>query len=168
MYLTLQEPDGLTERRRGDAIEALGQPLAEFLLPEGTSFDAAMDGSFLPTPAFPSQGLKRAENTAPANAVDEATPISGSNSFAVAGALSARGAAIVENDMHLRLREPNIWYRARLKAEDPSLDITGVTLPGAPTIVAGSNGRVAWGFTNSMVDASDVVIRFPIPAERLN
>jgi len=161
MYLTLQEPDGLTERRRGDAIEALGQPMAEFLFPGGTSFDAAMDGSFLPTPAFPSQGLKHAKNAAPANDVDEAPPIPGSNSFAVAGALSARGAAIVENDMHLRLREPNIWYRARLKLEDPSLDITGVTLPGAPTIVTGSNGRVAWGFTNSMVDTSDVVILEP-------
>ncbi len=161
MYLALQEPDGLTERRRGEAIEALGQPMTDFLFPGGTSFDAALDGSFLPTPALPSQGLKHASNTAPAQHVDEAPPIPGSNNFAVGGALSARGAAIVENDMHLRLREPNIWYRARLKVEEPPLDITGVTLPGAPTIVAGSNGRVAWGFTNSMVDTSDVVILEP-------
>ncbi|MGA9599506.1 MAG: penicillin acylase family protein, partial [Methylocystis sp.] len=112
MYLTLQESDGVTERRRGDAIEALGQPMAEFLFPGGTSFDAAMDGSFLPTPAFPSKGLKHAMQAAPVQDVDEAPPIAGSNSFAVSGALSAAGAAIVENDMHLRLREPNIWYRA--------------------------------------------------------
>ena len=39
-----------------------------------------------------------------------------------------------------------------------TLDITGVTLPGAPTVVAGSNGRIAWGFTNSYVDTSDVVV----------
>ena len=162
MYLTLQEPDGLTERRRGDAIEALGRPMAEFLFPAGTSLDAALDGSSLPTPAVPSQGLKHAWNPAPAaSEADEAAPTPGSNSFAVAGALSASGAAIVENDMHLRLREPNIWYRARLKAQDPPLDITGVTLPGAPTVVAGSNGRVAWGFTNAMVDTSDVVILEP-------
>ena len=161
MYLTLQEADGLTERRRGDAIEALGQPMAEFLFPGGTSFDAAMDGSFLPTPALPSQGLKHASNVAPAGDVDEAAPAPGSNSFAVGGALSARGAAIVENDMHLRLREPNIWYRARLVAQEPLLDVAGVTLPGAPIVVAGSNGRVAWGFTNSMVDTSDVVILEP-------
>lgn len=161
MYLMLQEPNGMTERRRTDAIEALGQPVADFLFPGGTSFDAAMDGSFLPTPAFPAQGPKRAENAAPASDADEAPAIPGSNSFAVAGALSARGAAIIENDMHLGLREPNIWYRARLKVEDPWLDITGVTLPGAPTIVAGSNGRVAWGFTNSMVDTSDVVLLEP-------
>ncbi len=161
MYLTLQEADGLTERRRGDAIDALGQPMTDFLFPGGTSFDAAMDGTFLPTPAFPSQGVKHATNVAPAVNVEEAPPIPGSNSFAVGGALSTSGAAIVENDMHLRLREPNIWYRARLRATEPSLDITGVTLPGAPTIVAGSNGRIAWGFTNSMVDTSDVVILAP-------
>lgn len=59
MYLTLQEPDGLTERRRGDAIEALGRPMAEFLFPGGTSFDAAMDGSF-----FAGAGLSLARSEA--------------------------------------------------------------------------------------------------------
>ena len=46
---------------------------------------------------------------------------------------------------------PNTWYRVRLVSTDPkaSLDITGVTLPGTPCIVAGSNGHIAWGFTNS-------------------
>ena len=28
-------------------------------------------------------------------------------------------------------------------------DEVGVTLPGTPTLVAGSNGHIAWGFTNS-------------------
>jgi len=68
--------------------------------------------------------------------------------------------------MHLGLRVPNIWYRARLLLQDGSgparVDITGITLPGVPTIVAGSNGRIAWGFTNSYVDTSDVVILEPV------
>jgi penicillin amidase len=34
----------------------------------------------------------------------------------------------------------------------------GVTLPGLPLLVAGSNGRVAWGYTNAYLDASDVVV----------
>jgi penicillin amidase len=34
----------------------------------------------------------------------------------------------------------------------------GVTLPGSPAVVAGSNTRVAWGFTNSQGDWSDLVI----------
>ena len=36
MYVSLQEADGLSERRRGAAGEVLGQPLADFLFPEGT------------------------------------------------------------------------------------------------------------------------------------
>jgi penicillin amidase len=39
----------------------------------------------------------------------------------------------------------------RIKGTDtqPAVDLNGVTLPGAPLLVAGSNGRIAWGFTNS-------------------
>ena len=165
MYLSLQEADGLTERRRGDAVEVLGPPLAAFLFPEGTSWDAPLDGSRLPTPEMPSNGLRKA--AAPALRSSEIEPvIPGSNAFAVAGRISSNGAAIVANDMHLGLRVPNVWYRARLVLEDgsgqPALDITGITLPGAPTLVAGSNGRIAWGFTNSYVDTSDVVVLEPI------
>lgn len=80
----------------------------------------------------------------------------GSNSWAVAGRLTATGAALVSNDMHLGQRVPTVWYHARLRVtgsgSEPALDMTGVTLPGAPLLVAGSNGHVAWGFTNSYGD----------------
>jgi penicillin amidase len=36
-------------------------------------------------------------------------------------------------------------------------DVTGVSLPGVPAMVAGSNGRIAWGFTNSYGDFQDLV-----------
>jgi penicillin amidase len=36
------------------------------------------------------------------------------------------------------------------------IDLTGVTLPGAPVMVAGSNGHIAWGFTNSYGNWLDV------------
>ena len=36
-----------------------------------------------------------------------------------------------------------------------AIDITGVTLPGTPAVVAGTNGQVAWGFTNSDGDFAD-------------
>jgi penicillin amidase len=80
-------------------------------------------------------------------------PASGSNSWAVGGALSANGAALIANDMHLGQRVPPVWYHARLRlrgsATEAPLDLNGVTLPGAPLLVAGSNGHIAWGFTNS-------------------
>ena len=43
--------------------------------------------------------------------------------------------------------------------------VTGVTLPGVPLVVAGSNGRVAWGFTNSEGDWADLVVLEPDPGE---
>jgi penicillin amidase len=166
MYLDLQEADGLTERRRAHAEEALGPELAAFLFPEGTSWDAPLDSSNLPIPAMPgSQAIKRAHGPTPPSDGSVETASRGSNNWAVGGALSTRGAAIVASDMHLGLRVPNIWYRARLVLNDKdtgsTLSITGVTLPGAPNIVAGSNGKIAWGFTNSYVDTSDVVILEP-------
>ncbi|MBX9917547.1 MAG: penicillin acylase family protein [Nitrosomonas sp.] len=85
----------------------------------------------------------------------------GSNSFAVSGAL-ADGAAIVANDMHLTLRVPNLWFRSRLIYPDAATsgqqhDITGISLPGVPSIVTGSNRHIAWSFTNSHGDFSDWV-----------
>jgi penicillin amidase len=165
MYFDLQEADGATERRRQRALDTLGPELAAFLFPEGTSWDAPLDGTQLPRPALP--GIEAASPTQPASHQEPETEAAspGSNAWAIGGPLSIRGAAMVANDMHLGLRVPNIWYRARLVLEgsdrEPPLDITGVTLPGAPNIVAGSNGTIAWGFTNSYVDTSDVVILEP-------
>ncbi|HSR53751.1 MAG TPA: penicillin acylase family protein [Acidobacteriota bacterium] len=82
----------------------------------------------------------------------------GSNNWAVAGSRTAHGVSIVANDMHLGLDVPNIWYRARLISQQEGLDLIGVTLPGTPGLVAGSNTYIAWGFTNSYGDWSDVVI----------
>lgn len=84
----------------------------------------------------------------------------GSNNFAVAGTLTRDGRAIVANDMHLGLRAPNIWFRARLRYPDPRapggrVDVSGFTLPGLPAVVVGSNTHVAWGYTNSYIDTLD-------------
>jgi penicillin amidase len=79
----------------------------------------------------------------------------GSNNWAVAGSRSDTGAAIVADDMHLGISLPAIWYRAALQFPDGKggqRRIVGVTLPGAPVVVVGSNGHVAWGFTNSYGD----------------
>src|SRR5262249_1039343 len=77
----------------------------------------------------------------------------GSNNWAVAGRLTNTGAALVASDMHLRARVPPIWYRARMRVKgtgtQPALDLNGVTLPAPPLLGAGSNGNIAWGFTNS-------------------
>jgi penicillin amidase len=98
----------------------------------------------------------------------EATVV-GSNNFAVSGRLAADGGALVANDMHLGIRVPNTWYRASLEWPDPSSPegrnrIGGVTLPGVPAVVVGSNTHVAWGFTNTCADWSDIVLLDADPA----
>ncbi len=87
----------------------------------------------------------------------------GSNSWAVAGAHTAHGGALLANDIHLGHAVPNIWYRASLVFPDPgkpetSRRVTGITMPGAMAVVTGSNGEVAWGFTNSKGDWLDLVV----------
>jgi penicillin amidase len=66
--------------------------------------------------------------------------------------------------MHLGLRLPHVWYRARLIVDAEGAakrDLVGVTLPGLPVLLVGSNGHVAWGYTNSYGDWTDVVIAEP-------
>ena len=101
---------------------------------------------------------------------DEEAAGLGSNNWAVAGSHTASGAALVANDMHLAIGVPNIWYRASIlvpdsRAPGQMLTLTGVTLPGLPSLVVGSNGHVAWGFTNTGGDWSDLVIIEPDPRQ---
>ncbi len=93
----------------------------------------------------------------PIAAADDEPRLPGSNNWAVAGIHTRSGAALIANDMHLDLGVPAVWYPARLRVRsDPVLDVSGVTLPGTPAVAAGSNGHIAWGFTNSYGDFSDV------------
>jgi penicillin amidase len=87
-------------------------------------------------------------------------PGSGSNNWVVGGQRTASGAPLLANDMHLSLTAPAIWFENHLVCDDPAdpLDATGVTFPGVPGIVAGHNGGVAWGFTNSFADAQDLYL----------
>lgn len=78
----------------------------------------------------------------------------GSNNWAVAPQRTANGAALLAGDPHLDLSLPSIWYEAHLVVKD-SLDVYGVTFPGAPTIVIGFNQNVAWTFTNTGGDVAD-------------
>jgi penicillin amidase len=192
MTLDLQDA-GNYERSLTTLRDTYGQSAINFFAPLFTPEDAALDGSTAPLALLPTAKLidlrQLALNSPAAATPREAFVFAGSNAFALSGAHTANGAALLANDMHLALRVPNIWYRASIiwssSAEatadkpDPlasSLSplasgaqrlssvasakedrITGVTLPGAPVIVAGSNGHIAWGFTNAFADTSDLV-----------
>ena len=166
MYLDLNG-DGRNERELhiAELRSVLPAPLTDFLLSPDPNWEAPLKGDLSRPPVIPGPevfNLRQSQPSTPTDssaltaalrpALDEARP--GSNSFAVAGSLTDNGAAILANDMHLSLRVPNIWFRVRLRYPDPAApagqrDASGVSLPGTPALVVGSNGQVAWGFTNS-------------------
>ena len=153
----------INARLGGDTCAAGWKCALAFLYPAGTSWDApaaelaadaaAQATAAVPVPDAAALDVRDSERFSPARGSEVPAPAAGSNNWAVAGSHTASGAALIANDMHLGLRVPAVWYRARLRmpaqAGAPGLDLNGVTLPGAPLLIAGSNGRIAWGFTNS-------------------
>lgn len=77
----------------------------------------------------------------------------GSNNWAVSGTKTASGKPILANDPHLNLTLPSIWYQIQLHA--PGVNVYGVSLPGAPSVIIGFNEKIAWGVTNVAADVLD-------------
>ena len=169
MWIDLQGLEDRSEQQNGLLAATMPESLYRLLVGGEPEWDAPLDGSLLPQAPLPDASdvdLRRldpalfTEKTANASERDPAGMV-GSNNWAVAGGHTASGRALVANDMHLGLRVPNIWYRVRLVVESASIDVSGVSLPGVPAIIAGSNGHVAWGFTNSYGDFQDLIALKP-------
>ncbi|HET7267907.1 MAG TPA: penicillin acylase family protein, partial [Oleiagrimonas sp.] len=163
MFLDLNG-DGRNQRELDIARMRATLPMAlvTFLLSPAGRWEAPLQGPPSPPPMIPPESVYnlRAKQNVDTRAVAMHMPeFPGSNNFAVAGRLTG-GASIVANDMHLGLRVPNIWFRMRLRyrnAQGDMVDLNGLTLPGTPALIAGSNGHIAWGFTNSYGDWMDWV-----------
>ncbi len=172
MYFSLNDAGNRRELGFSALHAALPEPVWRFLSATGGSWDAPLSGPPMRWPDPPSADDidLRAFDPSLLRGTEAPTGIvPGSNSFAAGRGVTA-GAAIVANDMHLDLRVPNIWYRARLVYPNPrrpgeAVDISGASLPGTPAIVAGSNRHVAWAFTNSYGDFTDWVRVLPDPAD---
>lgn len=80
----------------------------------------------------------------------------GSNAWAVTRGRSARGGALLANDPHLLHMQPARFYILHLHA--PGLNVAGATIPGAPGVIIGHNGHIAWGMTNLMADDVDFFV----------
>lgn len=194
MYLTLNDSSGTQEIERATLRERLHPQLFAFLHPVGTEWDAPLVGRAWRTPPIPGPeviNLRSASNDpfvrdsfhlarsdkrdkhslqsfveSVLRYSDEGLP--GSNSWAVAGRHTQEGSALLANDMHLGLRLPNVWYPARLMVDVEGAarrDLSGVTLPGLPLVIVGSNSHVAWGYTNSYGDWTDLVLIEPDPQD---
>jgi penicillin G amidase len=175
MFVTLQSHIWSRESGRGLMHDVLPPGLVAFLAPDGTAeWDAPIVGGPLAGPAIPGPSVVDLRHAAPSRAARTVEPPDldpdyalGSNNWAVSGAHTATGVPLLADDMHLQITVPNTWYHASLRwmegAEERT--VSGVTLPGAPAVSVGSNGRLAWGFTNSEGDWADLVLLDPVPGD---
>lgn len=77
-----------------------------------------------------------------------------SNNWVVSGQLTASGRPMLCGDIHLEVnRLPSIWQEIVL--ETPERKLMGVSIPGAPGVVAGRSNRLAWSPTYSFMDTID-------------
>ena len=172
MYIDLQGSQVDRDLVNTFLVDKFGYGLLQ-LMNAPSPYQAALDGSIVggPAPEIQSLNLTNVEvDKNPAsleekasqtgllsfNAIAEDLDI-GSNNWAVTGDRTDSMSAMVSDDMHLSLRVPPIWYRAQLNypVDGDAVKITGVSLPGTPIIIVGSNGHIAWGFTNANLDNVD-------------
>jgi len=174
MFFELNDENGSRESNLGILHDTLPPEMFELLASRGTEWDAPIVGSPFLTPPIPGPEVfdlherpalpkAAALQLKPVRAED--LPAVGSNNWAVAGTHTADGRALLADDMHLGIRVPNTWYRVvierpvvRPDGTGGTLRMTGVTLPGTPMVSVGSNGHVAWGFTNSYGDWTDLIV----------
>ena len=166
MYLQLNDSRAETDLRRSVLQASLPPALFSFVYSVSPEWEAPIDGQVVAAAPMPGADIydlraharefAAVADARPAIMRDQRAP--GSNNWALGGSHTASGRGLVASDMHLGLGVPNTWYRARLKVQGPQVrDLAGLTLPGSPVLVAGSNGRVAWALTNSYGDYSDLV-----------
>jgi penicillin G amidase len=185
MFFQLQDHQGLREHRAGALLDAVPGAIADFLTAPSPDWETPLVGEVASPPLVPGpEILDVRASVAPARAAGGVSPsrdpapsaldvwlgrapddVRGSNNWAVGARHTAHGGGLVAGDMHLGLSVPNIWYRATFSWSEgvETRTASGITLPGIPIMVVGSNGDVAWAFTNSTGDWSDLVVIEPEP-----
>ena len=163
MFDRLTSKSEQEERMLSVMTKTLPPPVVAFLTPDTDSFTDRLTKhaeSLRPVRQVPIAALKTAlaaqtSKTMELAAVQLDDVLPGSNAWAVGGAKTHDGRAILANDMHLGITVPNIWYRTEMRYG--SVHAAGVTLPGIPVLIAGSNEHIAWGATNLAGDFLDLV-----------
>jgi penicillin G amidase len=140
------------ELLRADMTRELGPELAARLDP---GYPA--DNPVVTQEPWSGDGLGLAEQIeAVRRSIGMASEASGSNNWAVSGALSATGSPLIAGDPHLPPSMPGIWYQVGLTLGDRF--VRGASLPGMPGVYMGQNNDVCWTFTNVMADVQDLFV----------
>lgn len=85
-------------------------------------------------------------------------PYAGSNNWAVGPSRTGDDVAMLATDQHLQLPNPSIFYPTHLQIAEDETDVLGVTFPGIPGVILGTNGALAWSGTVSEHDVNDVYL----------
>lgn len=80
----------------------------------------------------------------------------GSNNWALSGAKTASGFAIMANDPHRRQQIPSLRYWVHLNA--PGWNVIGGGEPALPGVSIGHNDFGAWGLTIFSIDQEDIFV----------
>ncbi|HKB51497.1 MAG TPA: penicillin acylase family protein [Solirubrobacterales bacterium] len=140
------------ELLRADMTRELGPELAAKLDP---GYPA--DNPVVTQEPWSGDGLGLAEQIdAVRRSIGMAAEASGSNNWAVSGALSVTGSPLIAGDPHLPPSMPGIWYQVGLSLGDRF--VRGASLPGMPGVYMGQNNDVCWTFTNVMADVQDLFV----------
>ena len=140
------------ELLRADMVRALGPERAAKLDPVYPADNPIVTGQ-----AWSGDGFAFAEQIdAVRRTIGMAVEASGSNNWAVSGALSATGSPLIAGDPHVFPSMPGLWYQVGLTVGDRFC--RGASLPGIPGISIGQNNDVCWTFTNTMGDIQDLFV----------
>ncbi|PZQ25017.1 MAG: penicillin acylase family protein, partial [Ectopseudomonas oleovorans] len=90
-------------------------------------------------------GLQAISRTTAQIAEQHMLGVAASNNWAIAPQRSRGGKSLLANDTHLPLSMPSLWNFVQIRS--PKYQAAGVSLAGVPAVVAGYNGKLAWGMT---------------------
>lgn len=170
MFFTLAHPEPDRRVLLAQLKELLRPDMYAFLTSEAGEWDSPLLGlkhSFTSSPIpYPVADHRTRPTESRGRPTRPAEQIPGSSAWVISGRLTASHRALLALDMHLPLSVPNTWYRAQLRFRTGSAiwSVYGITLPGFPGITAGSNGEIAWGFSNSQGQWADALRLQPCQA----
>ena len=155
MLCDLQPMDGSPEQGLTLLHEKVPEEVFKYLVRSGSRWDAAIDGTVLEMPKIPGEEIWSMRQVS-----DE------SGGSTVQGAVArdelAWGSWAHQEDLEFRVGSNN-WavsseFSSQLgEAEGQGVESKRAILPGTPVLIEGSNGSVAWGFTNSYGDYGDLI-----------
>ncbi|XIH70637.1 hypothetical protein C1N58_21125 (plasmid) [Pantoea sp. SGAir0180] len=141
MYFDLQGTQPGREYARG-WIARNNPSQAGFLLPAGSRWDMPLSGNVPLSSVIPNTAPDWWGKPGDTGGMKIGEDMKGSNGWLIV----RDGKAFLANDMHLGLTLPGIWYQAQIQyvQQNEKIKQAGITLPGVPFLISGSNGNIAW------------------------